>query len=189
MNKPNAEERPLPWYVCEPRGRPGHTKYTVRDAEEKHVCECGGEDGGREEAVAIAHAINRAGPCVCSNCGAPATCFGSYESDLTPAFGCDECCGHGCEDGHCSPVHYWNKVPGPVLPPHYKLIQIAINYPCSLGGMSKLNVSAGYLQPHRWMIAGGDCREHDIPVTGDVYAWSVLSAPPPPEQFKWLPGP
>lgn len=36
----------------------------------------------------------------CVYCGEPATCFGSYEgSAACPA--CDECCGHGNEDGSC----------------------------------------------------------------------------------------
>ena len=36
----------------------------------------------------------------CDHCGKPATCHGSY--DMMPAsYGCDECCGHGCEDGRC----------------------------------------------------------------------------------------
>lgn len=33
-------------------------------------------------------------------CGNEATCVGSYEDQpLGPA--CDDCCGHGCEDGQC----------------------------------------------------------------------------------------
>lgn len=32
-------------------------------------------------------------------CGNMATCFGEYEG--IKAYGCDICCGHGCEDGHC----------------------------------------------------------------------------------------
>jgi len=94
----------LPWYVVGSRGRPGHTNYTVRDAAGRQVCECSGEDDGHEEAVAIAAAVNRAGPRICARCGAPATCFGSYEDDLSPAFACDDCCGHGNEDGQCEPV-------------------------------------------------------------------------------------
>lgn len=68
------------------------------------VALCFGEDDGRSEAVAICHAINRSGDPICSNCGEPAACFGSYETELTPAFACSECCGHGNEDGHCEPV-------------------------------------------------------------------------------------
>lgn len=37
----------------------------------------------------------------CSVCGKPATCFGSYEGQGNYGYGCDECCGHGNEDGHC----------------------------------------------------------------------------------------
>jgi hypothetical protein len=36
----------------------------------------------------------------CGSCGAPATCFGSYEGHAS-GFACDDCCGHGCEDGEC----------------------------------------------------------------------------------------
>ena len=39
---------------------------------------------------------------VCSLCGAPATCHGTYEGK--PSYACDDCCGHGCEDGVCRPV-------------------------------------------------------------------------------------
>ena len=36
----------------------------------------------------------------CAICGEPATCFGSSEGD-PPSYACDDCCGHGNEDGHC----------------------------------------------------------------------------------------
>ena len=38
----------------------------------------------------------------CHTCGKPATCFGSYEDNF--GAGCDECCGHGNEDGWCKPI-------------------------------------------------------------------------------------
>lgn len=101
-------DRPLPWVV---RHGPALVHddatlsgFTVWDAAGELVCECNGDDQGREEAVAIASAINRAGPKVCANCGEPAACFGSYETEFTPAYACDECCAHGNEDGHCEPV-------------------------------------------------------------------------------------
>jgi hypothetical protein len=31
----------------------------------------------------------------------PATCVGSYEGQPEETRACDECCGHGCEDGLC----------------------------------------------------------------------------------------
>lgn len=37
-------------------------------------------------------------------CGKPATCFGEYEGGAVDAYACDDCCAHGNEDGHCSPV-------------------------------------------------------------------------------------
>lgn len=36
----------------------------------------------------------------CGNCDNEATCFGFYEG--IEGFGCDDCCGHGCEDGYCT---------------------------------------------------------------------------------------
>jgi hypothetical protein len=37
---------------------------------------------------------------LCHICGEPAVCYGAYEvSD--PDFACDDCCGHGNEDGWC----------------------------------------------------------------------------------------
>jgi hypothetical protein len=37
----------------------------------------------------------------CDHCDNQATCIGDYEGheDL---FACDDCCGHGCEDGFCN---------------------------------------------------------------------------------------
>jgi hypothetical protein len=42
-----------------------------------------------------------AGEAVCLVCGAPATCFGQYEGRGPVRYACDECCGHGNEDGWC----------------------------------------------------------------------------------------
>lgn len=39
-------------------------------------------------------------PPLCDHCGAKAMCRGSYEGSPI-MFGCDECCGHGNEDGAC----------------------------------------------------------------------------------------
>jgi hypothetical protein len=102
------EDRKLPWHVQPPyegcntdEPERNHMPYSVWDEEGNLVCECSGEDDGREEAVAIATIVNRTGPATCATCGEPATCFGAYEDGLCPAFSCDECCGHGCEDGYC----------------------------------------------------------------------------------------
>ena len=50
-------------------------------------------------------------PAMCAICGKPATCLGLYdapylEADLTTPdeYACDDCCGHGNEDGYCEPV-------------------------------------------------------------------------------------
>jgi hypothetical protein len=43
----------------------------------------------------------------CVHCGKPATCVGRYEDMPEPGDpACDECCGHGCEDGKCEPLYY-----------------------------------------------------------------------------------
>lgn len=40
----------------------------------------------------------------CDFCDNAATCFGGSENDGSEGFACDDCCGHGGEDGHCEPV-------------------------------------------------------------------------------------
>lgn len=40
---------------------------------------------------------------LCANCHKPATCYGQYE-DQPEGYACDDCCGHGNEDGHCEPI-------------------------------------------------------------------------------------
>ena len=40
----------------------------------------------------------------CVYCAAPATCLGRAEGQETDTYGCDECCGHGNEDGRCVPI-------------------------------------------------------------------------------------
>jgi hypothetical protein len=37
------------------------------------------------------------------DCGLPAACYGAYEG-MPPDFACNECCGHGNEDGWCVSV-------------------------------------------------------------------------------------
>lgn len=37
----------------------------------------------------------------CAICDRPATCYGSHEGH-EPHYSCDNCCGHGCEDGWCT---------------------------------------------------------------------------------------
>ena len=32
-----------------------------------------------------------------------AACYGAYENE-TPSYACNDCCGHGCEDGRCWPI-------------------------------------------------------------------------------------
>jgi hypothetical protein len=40
----------------------------------------------------------------CAVCGEPATCIGAYEGQTEESPACDACCGHGCEDGKCTPI-------------------------------------------------------------------------------------
>jgi hypothetical protein len=42
-------------------------------------------------------------PCATDICDNLATCTGSYDGSPEAA-ACDDCCGHGCEDGHCEPL-------------------------------------------------------------------------------------
>lgn len=37
----------------------------------------------------------------CADCGEPAACMGCYEMADAWDYACNECCGHGCEDGEC----------------------------------------------------------------------------------------
>lgn len=40
----------------------------------------------------------------CDTCGKRATCVGAYEMADVETPQCDECCGHGNEDGKCWPI-------------------------------------------------------------------------------------
>lgn len=62
----------------------------AKDAEEA--------DRAGRELVKILIAVTFCDHCQCRK----ATCFGSYEG-RPASFACDECCGHGCEDGRCVP--------------------------------------------------------------------------------------
>lgn len=55
-------------------------------------------------------------PLVCSHCGKPASCIGRYDNMIEDAPACDDCCGHGCEDGHCEPIDVAAPLPRPVPP-------------------------------------------------------------------------
>ena len=53
-------------------------------------------------------------PKKCYSCGKPATCIGSYEGhDVDPQASCDDCCGHGNEDGYCKPIGEATGDPAP----------------------------------------------------------------------------
>lgn len=50
-------------------------------------------------------ATREAPPPMCRHCETRATCVGEYErTDHDIGFACDECCGHGNEDGWCIPI-------------------------------------------------------------------------------------
>ena len=71
-------------------------------------------DGGvRVVGWAATHHHPTATPCAC--CGKSATCFGAYEGSEKPAFACDECCGHGNEDGWCGPFVELCSCPPPSI--------------------------------------------------------------------------
>jgi hypothetical protein len=53
---------------------------------------------------------------VCAFCGQPAGCFGQY-ADHDKGFACDECCGHGNEDGWCVDIETLKASCIPVAPP------------------------------------------------------------------------
>lgn len=57
---------------------------------------------------------------ICDRCGQLATCLGAYEGTEIPDYACDNCCGHGNEDGWCRPISRYdlwrlhtNDPPGP----------------------------------------------------------------------------
>lgn len=96
----------LPWYAYRSVAPKGDEHCVIRDDAGRAVVERlrGSDHEQRETAVAICNAVNRTGDRVCANCGDRAACFGSYEDELHPAYACDNCCGHGNEDGHCEPA-------------------------------------------------------------------------------------
>lgn len=42
----------------------------------------------------------------CAYCGKPATCLGAYDMETDAKYACDDCCGHGNEDGWCKPINH-----------------------------------------------------------------------------------
>lgn len=60
----------------------------------------------RSHVVRILIALRGRGvlPLSCAHCERPATCMGCYETSEIWESACDECCGHGCEDGQCYPI-------------------------------------------------------------------------------------
>lgn len=60
--------------------------------------------------VSEAIAENKPDLPTCTFCGAPAVCVGRYEMADEDQYGCDVCCGHGCEDGYCVPLETTENV-------------------------------------------------------------------------------
>lgn len=58
----------------------------------------------------------------CDICGKPASCLGQYDTMPAPAFACDDCCGHGSEDGWCNPLAE--------IPDHIQRLQVGIQGAC-----------------------------------------------------------
>lgn len=60
---------------------------------------------GRAEGewAAMRHACQY-GTLRCYVCGHPATCIGAYETPTPVLPACDDCCGHGREDGDCEKI-------------------------------------------------------------------------------------
>ena len=52
----------------------------------------------------------------CATCGNVATCIGRYEGRPGDSCACDECCGHGNEDGWCEPLVSGGRSPVPPDP-------------------------------------------------------------------------
>lgn len=98
--------RPLPWFGKEPYDGSDTESpwWSIWDANGDMVAECHGEDQGLEEVATIVYIINKLSPLKCAECGAPPACYGSYEDSVSWAYACNECCGHGNEDGHCEPL-------------------------------------------------------------------------------------
>ena len=60
--------------------------------------------------VAMRAAV-RLGSLRCACCDTkPATCIGAYEASVPVLPACDDCCGHGCEDGACELIERIREV-------------------------------------------------------------------------------
>lgn len=82
-----------------------HSVYAVRDDIRDDMGGCRVYQGADMVPVSRCTVVDRSQRVEsgCAHCGAPATCYGAYEGQ-PPHSGCDECCGHGCEDGWCVPI-------------------------------------------------------------------------------------
>lgn len=72
-----------------------------------------GREGGAAPAAKPEHAASPGGGLlVCHICGKPAACIGKYDNMTKPEPSCDECCGHGNEDGWCKRIETAAAAPG-----------------------------------------------------------------------------
>jgi hypothetical protein len=77
----------------------GADEARLSEAEQACVALSLAVDGYRQKAAAAEQTHPK-----CAVCGKVAACMGSYESDQCWEYSCDECCGHGNEDGVCFPL-------------------------------------------------------------------------------------
>lgn len=56
------------------------------------------------ETMVVGRLLAGSDPLKCTHCGKVAKCFARYEEHGPAALACDECCGHGNEDGWCVPL-------------------------------------------------------------------------------------
>ncbi|MHC4644287.1 MAG: hypothetical protein ACYTBJ_02205 [Planctomycetota bacterium] len=77
---------------------------TLLDAVENGVCVDDGVVVDTLRATQQALVAERERAPKCAHCGKPATCLGRYEGHGPWEWACDDCCGHGSEDGECRPV-------------------------------------------------------------------------------------
>ncbi len=92
-------------------------------------------------------------------CGKPATCVGAYEDLENIAPSCDDCCGHGNEDGWCVEIRAAAPQPAATAPPATcpEVLDAGTPHRCAL--------PAGHAGPHK--------------VEGLALTWTVEEIEPP----------
>lgn len=98
LNDPTGKHRECTYFVLDEV----HDKF-AGPALRAYADACESEFPDLARDLRARHPGGEEGPWRCEHCGAKVACFGSYEGRGS-GFACDECCGHGCEDGRCIPV-------------------------------------------------------------------------------------